>query len=425
MKPALAIDAMRAAVSQMPDNGLAAAREAGLAQLAAYGLPGITQEDWKYTDLGPIIALSNQWLAAGATTAPVADAVVADVTAQIPADWLVIRNGMVDTASIASFANSDLDITLLSAGGQTPACEAPLSGLNVALLQDGLTIRVAANVEHAGLIGLLFIDSANAEPGVCQARVIVELQAGSAANFVEYHASAGNAAHYANTVVEIALADGARCDYVRVQERQAAHSQTGRLTATLGKDSQFQHAAFDLGGDLVRNDLHIKLAGAGASTAFCGLYLAGNTQHIDNHTRVDHLVGPARSQQEYRGIVAAAAHCVWNGKAVVHRGADGSDASQSNHNLLLSGQAEIDAKPELEIYADDVKASHGTTIGELDKQALFYLRTRGLGEAAARRLLIRAFAQNIVALSPILAIREMLSEKVAQRVAGLIVGEVQ
>jgi Fe-S cluster assembly protein SufD len=423
MTPGLAIDALREAVRRMPDNGLAAARGAALARLDANGLPTTTHEDWKYTDLGQVVELSNEWLAKGAVTSPVADADIAAITAQIAANWLVIRNGMVDTASIESFSNGALQVGLLSASSKPLECDAPLSGLNVALLQDGVSIKVPANVELAGPVGLLFIDNASTDVGVSQARVVIELKAQSVANVIEYHASTGNAAHYANTVVEVSLVDGARCNYVRIQDRQAGHNQTERLTATLGRDCQLHHAAFDLGGKLVRNDLGIKLAAPGAATTFCGLYLASGDQHIDNHTRVDHLVGPASSNQEYRGIVAGTSRCVWNGKAVVHRGADGTDANQANHNLLLSAKAEIDAKPELEIYADEVKASHGTTIGELDRNALFYLRTRGLDEPAARRLLIRAFAQKIVALSPLPAIHETLSHKVAQRVAGLIAGD--
>lgn len=423
MKQVLAIDSLRAAVARMPNNGLDDARRAALAQLDAHGLPTTTHEDWKYTDLGPVIEASNQWLAAGARASAVADAEVTAITAQIAARWLVIRNGVVDTTTIEKAEQHDLKIGLLSAAAQAPEFAAPLSGLNVALLRDGLTIQVAAGVEVAGIVGLLFIDSATDEVGVSQARVHIELQAGSSASFIEYHASSGDAAHYSNAVVDVALADSARCDYVRFQDRQAAHHATARLAVSLGDNSRLQHAGFDLGGGLVRNDLDIRLAGRDSAATFHGLYLAGGRQHVDNHTRVDHLAGPSRSQQEYRGILADVARCVWNGKAIVHRGANGSDVNQANHNLLLSATAEINAKPELEIYTDEVKASHGTTIGELDRNALFYLRTRGLNEAAARRLLIRAFAQKIVALSPLTELQEWISDRVAQRVVSLILEE--
>ena len=425
MKSTLAINAVRTAVEKLPDDGLTAARRAALARLDQDRLPTTTHEDWKYTDLGRVIDVSNEWLAAGATASSVSDAAIDAITAQFDADWLVIRNGMVDVSSIAKLQHSDLSISLISAGDQSPEFDAPLSGLNLALLRDGLTIRVRRGVEHSRIVGLLFIDSTEADVGVSQARVNIELQAGSAADFIEYHSSAGAAAHYANTVVQVTLAEDARSNYVRIQDRGSAHSQTGRLTTTLNKNAQFSHAAFDFGGELVRNDLDIQLIGPQSSASFCGLYLAGGEQHIDNHTRVDHRVGPATSRQEYRGILTDAARCVWNGKAVVHSGANGTDASQANHNLLLSQKAEIDAKPELEIYTDEVKASHGTTIGELDKNALFYLRTRGLDAASARRLLTRAFAQKVVEMSPIQSIQETISEKVADRVARLIVGDAQ
>ncbi len=420
MKSRLAIDAVRSAVETMPADGLTTARLAALSQLDQHGLPSTTHEDWKYTDLGTVIDISNQWLATGVAAAPVADAAVAAITSQYDADWLVIRNGVVDTSAITDLDQPGLAVRLLSASDISPATDTPLSDLNIALLQDGLTIQVTAGHKHDRTIGILVIDSADADVGVSQTRVNIDMQDNSSANFIEYHASTGAVAHYANNFTEITLADDAIANYVRIQDRHSLHSQTGRLNATLSRRSRFHHAAFDFGGDLVRNDLAIKLAGAESSVSFCGLYLAGGKQHIDNHTRVDHLVGPAKSQQEYRGILTDAARCIWNGKAIVHAGADGTDASQANHNLLLSEKAEIDAKPELEIYADDVKCSHGTTIGQLDETALFYLRTRGLDQTSARQLLTRAFAQKIVAMSPIQSIQETISEHVADHLSRLI-----
>lgn len=425
MKHTLSMDAVRSAVSRIPEDGLTAARQAALAQLLRDGLPTTTHEDWKYTDLGPIVDLSNQWLAAGANTSTVSDRAVSAVTTQIPANWLVIRNGVIDADYLENFRQAGVELALLSSIKQSPELDAPLSGLNVALLSDGLRIQISGLEEPAETIGLLFIDSAASDVELSQARVIIELQDQSCASIIEYHASDGSARHYANSVVEMSMANGTLCNYVRVQDRNKDHDQTNRLAVKLQTNSHLKHAAFDLGGRLIRNDLSIDLVGEQSSADFNGLYLAGGKQHIDNHTRVDHRVGPARSEQEYRGILGDSARCVWNGKAIVHRGADGTDASQANHNLLLSRQAEVDAKPELEIYTDDVKASHGTTVGELDKNALFYLRTRGLAETAAQQLLIRAFAQKIVTLSPITAVQEIISNLVADRVAELIAGDIE
>jgi Fe-S cluster assembly protein SufD len=179
-------------------------------------------------------------------------------------------------------------------------------------------------------------------------------------------------------------------------------------------------ASYDLGGGLIRNDVDIDLSYAGAEVSFDGLYLAGDGQHIDNHTRVDHRVGPAVSSQEYRGILNGKCRCVWNGKAIVHKGADGTDARQANHNLLLSEKAEIDAKPELEIYAEDVKCSHGTTVGQLDETALFYLRSRGLDRNHAMQVLTHAFAADLVRRAPVAAAIDVITGIVETRLSELI-----
>ena len=420
MKSKLAIDALRHKVTSMANDCLTPARFAALAKLDENGLPTTAHEDWKYTDITELVDINNQWLADGADSTPVSDDAIDAITGQFEAAWLIIRNGIVDSDSVDNLMRSQVDVRLLSHTGTTPCHDAPLSDLNLALLRDGLSIRINAGSDASQTIGILFIDSAVDGVGVSHTRINIDVDANTAADFIEYHASSGPENHYANSVVEIVLADNASANYVRIQNRDASHNQTGRLTATLGKASQFRHGAFDFGGKLVRNDVDIRLEGRESSASFCGLYLAGEQQHIDNHTRVDHLVGPATSNQEYRGILTGTARCVWNGKAIVHDGADGTDADQANHNLLLSDKAEVDAKPELEIYADDVKCSHGTTIGQLDANALFYLRTRGLDESSARQLLTRAFAQKIVAMSPIESIQKTISAMVADRVEFLI-----
>ena len=180
----------------------------------------------------------------------------------------------------------------------------------------------------------------------------------------------------------------------------------------------------DLGGRLVRNDIELDLRASGANAELDGVFVVGHGQHIDNHTRIDHRTGPTTSQQEYRGVLAGRSRGVWNGKAIVHDGADGTDATQANHNLLLTEQAEIDAKPELEIYTDDVKCSHGTTIGQLDEQALFYLRSRGIGRDDAKRILTHAFAAGLVARLPIPALRDSIDEQVSARIDQLVSGAV-
>ncbi|MBT8068538.1 MAG: Fe-S cluster assembly protein SufD [Gammaproteobacteria bacterium] len=378
--------------------------------------PSTRHEDWKYTDLAPVIDISNRWIEAGANSADVSLPAGSPLET-IDADWLVIANGRIDGESLARLALEGVELSHLGDVGSRSMIQWPLLGFNDSLLEDGLRIRVSAKTKKP--IGVLLIDSADAQPIVSQARIDVDVEAGASAGFLEYHLSHGDADHYSNVVVNLNVADGARADYVRVQDRARNHCQTARLSVTLGRDAVLSHHGFDLGGKLVRNDLHIDIAAPGSEAAFDGLYIAGDDQHIDNHTRVDHRVGPAVSRQEYRGILKGKARCVWNGKAIVHEGADGTDADQANHNLLLSDEAEINAKPELEIYTDDVKCSHGTTVGQLDKTALFYLRSRGLDELQATRILTHAFAAGIVARVANESLAGLLSSKVEQRLGDL------
>ena len=372
-------------------------------------LPTTRNEDWKYTDLATARDISSRWLAAGRETLPLQlrDEVEA-ITGAVDANWIVIANGELQ---------DPVDIEGASRLEVAPSPGSALAELNAALLKDGLRLHVDGELDRP--IGILLIDGTE-DTSVTQAYVEIEFAPGASGEIIEYHASKGNADQYANTIVSVAVGDAASARHLRVQNRAAAHIQTGRTSVSVGRDSVYTMSGFDLGGSLVRNDIIIDLSAPGADVSFDGLYLAGEGQHIDNHTRVDHRVGPAQSRQEYRGILNGKCRCVWNGKAIVHEGADGTDADQANHNLLLSEKAEIDAKPELEIYADDVKCSHGTTVGQLDEASLFYLRTRGLDKRHATQVLTHAFAADLVARMPIEAAKDALSSVVEQRLAELL-----
>ena len=381
-------------------------------------LPTSRDEDWKYTDLKTARDISTRWLAADTAAALLdLDDDIQRITSGIDANWFVIENGTLQRLTEAGDVTAERIDGPASTDG---AADSALAELNAALLKDGLRLRI--NGVPAKPIGVLVIDGA-ADPSVSQAYVEIEVAAGASAEIVEYHASRGEAELYANTATTLLAGDNASVNYVRLQNRAPGHVQTGHMAVTMGRDSQLRMASYDLGGGLIRNDVVIDLSQPGADVAFDGLYLAGDGQHIDNHTRVDHRVGPATSTQEYRGILNGRCRCVWNGKAVVHEGADGTDANQANHNLLLSEKAEIDAKPELEIYADDVKCSHGTTVGQLDESSMFYLRTRGIDEQHAQQILTFAFAADIVARAPVEAARETVSACVDKRLAELIAAD--
>ena len=414
----LSIAGVRDAVLQLPDDALTPMREAALAHLDEHGLPTVRNEDWKYTDLGPAIDISNRWLAAGARldVGGDMDAAIAAITATIDANWLVIANGVIDDSRTTSI--NGLEFSRFSERPTPFDMNRPLANLNAALLRDGLRIQLSAATEKP--LGLLIIDSADEEDGVSQASIEIDVAPGCDAEIIEYQASVGDGNHYANSIVTLHIGRSASTNYVRIQKRARSHVQTGRISATLDADSKLRMASYDMGGGLIRNDVDIDMSEPGAEVIFSGLYIAGDGQHIDNHTKVDHRVGPTTSSQEYRGILNGNCRCVWNGKAIVHKGANGTDASQANHNLLLSDKAEIDTKPELEIYADDVKCSHGTTVGQLDAAALFYLRTRGLDKRRATEILTHAFAVGIVDRAPVAAARDAIAAMVESRLADLV-----
>jgi Fe-S cluster assembly protein SufD len=374
-------------------------------------LPTTRDEDWKYTDLSRARDITSRWLDAGCeTVAAEIDDDITRITSSIDATWFVIANGELrlpgDTPGVSA---QRLD--------SAPVADSALAELNTALLLDGLRVRIEGTLEKP--IGLLLVDGA-ADAATSQTYVEIEFAANSAGEVIEYHASQGSADHYANVMIDINVGGNAAANHVRIQDRDLSHVQTARTSVYVGRDARFSSTGFDLGGGLVRNDMVIDIAHAGAEISFDGLYLAGEGQHIDNHTRVEHRAGPATSRQEYRGILNGKCRCVWNGKAIVHKGADGTDADQANHNLLLSEKAEIDAKPELEIYTDDVKCSHGTTVGQLDEAALFYLRTRGLGRQHAKRVLTHAFAAGLVSRIPVASARESVGKLVEARLAVVI-----
>ena len=415
---ALSMKDLRQAVLRLPDNGLMATRQAALANISEHGLPSVRDENFKYTDIGTAIDISNRWLIDGAkeTSGGVQRDAIQAICSSIDANWLVVANGLIDLTGFD--ADSDIEIERFSDTAAPALVDRPLADLNAALLHDGLRVQIHGATEKP--LGILVIDEANAAAGVSQANVEIEVSSGCDVEIIEYHHSFGDGDHYSNSVIGLQIDQAAHVSYVRVQDRSLAHVQTGRLSTILGKDAKLNMSCYDIGGRLIRNDVDIDLGNPGAEAEFNGLYLAGDGQHIDNHTRVDHRAGPARSTQEYRGILNGRCRCVWNGKAIVHRGADGTDANQANHNLLLSEHAEIDAKPELEIYADDVKCSHGTTVGQLDETALFYLRSRGMDKQQAIQILTHAFAADLVGRAPVTAAKARVQSLVERRLADLI-----
>lgn len=417
-------DLLESAVAALPPDELAEIRQAAVTRFATDGFPTTRHEDWKYTNLSAAAELSNTWLQ-DRSSAPRAKSVVSEaaITGQIDAHWITIANGIVDPDALdplQSLIESGVTISRLADGvdAGSISLDDPMSAFNAALLQDGLRITAAAGATLDKPIGLLLVDDASS--AVTQTRVLVEVGKNAKLQVVECSLSAGDDKQFSNSVTQTVLSANAELAFVRLQQRSKSHLSVNRLAARLKHNSVLNYNNFDFGGQLARNDIVADIVGAGASVSLRGLYLAAGQQHIDNHTRVDHRVGPATSTEEYRGILNGRARCVFNGKVIVHIGADGTDANQSNHNLLLSENAEIDTKPELEIYADDVKCSHGATVGQLDKAALFYLRSRGLDKDQATQALTRAFAAAILGKLAIEECRDYLASALDEQLDALI-----
>ena len=412
---------MRSVVDEMPADSLSPARQDALTRFSTRGFPTPRHEDWRYTNLSRVIERSNEWLQdqSGNREAQPVEAPHSDLDAY----WITIANGSV--ADIAAEI-SDLGITAcrLSQSTATAALDTtdPLSSFNAALLKDGLYLRVADNADIDKPIGIQVTDSPGSRASVNQVRVIVDLGRNSRLRLIENYPHMDATNSFTNTVVQLNIAEGARADILRIHDASSEHLQVGRLIGTVARDATLRCLSLDFGGGLVRNDIAIDINAPGADVGLYGLYLAGGRQHTDNHIRVDHRVGPAVSNVEYRGVLNDRAQCVFNGKAVVHAGADGTDARQSNHNLLLSETAEVDTKPELEIYADDVKCSHGATVGQLDKSALFYLRSRGLDRDHAARVLTNAFAASVLRDLPIESARQPVEDMLMRRLGKLTAG---
>lgn len=422
---ALNTDLLRGRVDALPADALAATRRHAIADFERFGLPTTRHEDWKYTSVAEAIEISNAWLAGEIGDGPLRPDLsnLDSVAEKIDAYWLVLRNGVVDDATLDQVrraVNGAITISRLLHEDEAPELtyDDGFTSLNAALLRDGLRIVVPAGASLDKPIGILAIDDAAGR--VSQSRTIIEIAADARLQIVECATSSGSERQFTNGVTDVSIGESGKLDFVRIQQRDTLHTGVNKFSTRLARDASLSHANFDFGGNLTRNDIIADIVEPGANVDLLGLYLASGRQHIDNHTTVQHRVGPATSNEEYRGILNGHSRCVFNGKAHVFAGADGTDANQSNHNLLLSERAEIDTKPELEIYADDVKCSHGATVGQLDEKALFYLRSRGLDERSARQLLTRAFAAGTLSLLAIDACRDYLDAALDERLASLL-----
>lgn len=404
----------------------AAPRREAITALLRDGLPGARDEAWKYTSLR---ALEQRRYVDGDAEA-LAHAVDAGAFALpgIDGPRLVFVNGAYRADLSDRRAVAGLTVLTLAerpealALGWQDAAVADAAAradafvrLNAALGTNGALLRVAAGVRIAEPVHLVFVGAPADADVAWQARLRVELGAGAALRLIEHHVGTGANAHLGNLVAEHALGANARLDLVQIQDAAETAVLIRRSGFRLDREACLSTHTLEVGAQTLRHDFNVDLAGRGARFESRGVFALHGRQHADTHLEVHHNARDTASDVIWRGVADQRARGVFHGAIVIAPGADGADAQLGNRNLLLSPQAEIDTQPALEIHADEVKAAHGATVGQLDEQALFYLRARGVPLDAARRILVSAFCSAVLADIEPSGLRERLHALLAAR----------
>jgi len=383
-------------------TGLDARREALDAFLAA-GFPTRRDEAWRYTDLKPI-AEADFDVAPAETSAEVrrkTAALLADAAA-LPADEasgrIVLIDGRLDEQLSRLDGAAGLEIARTGPERAPRAGRAaahPLALLNRAFARDVVSIRAASGARIDKPLEL-FVVAGGAGRIAQHPRIAISLGKHARLDVVVHCIDAAEAEGWVNLVVDVTQDDGSHLAMHRLQEHGAQLHHTSLLAADVGRDASLAAAYVDLGGRVARNDVDVRLAAPGAAAELFGVFVAAPGRHVDNEIHVEHAARETRSDTAFRGIADRTGRGVFRGKVLVQRDAQKIDARQKSDNLLLAEHAEIDTRPELEIYADDVKCSHGATVGEIDADHMFYLRSRGIDEQSARALLTFAFARTLL-----------------------------
>ena len=400
-------------------------RRSAMAAFHENGLPGPKHERWKFTSLK---SLEKQ------PYLPAFKSVVANDQIQRLLEGtvsVVIVNGQFDKAAsdlkalpdgviimgLAEAIKNHADLVEPHLGRLASADKHHFPALNASFMQDGLFLHLPRNVTVEPVIEVNFVTTAVADHQAFQPRNLIVAEAGSNATLLEHWYGHGD--YLNNAVTEIMVGDNAHFGHYRLNAESEEASHISTITPVVGRDASYDNFTLTTGAKLARNEIHVALRGTGAVSHLNGAYLLNGHQHTDTTTHTDHLVEHGNSNQTYKGVIADKGHAVFQGKIHVHPGAQKTDGYQFNQAILLSDTAEIDSKPELEIYADDVKCSHGATAGQIDQQALFYMRSRGIPYAEARALLIESFLAEAVELIEHEGVQEAFMDIMRTRLRSL------
>jgi Fe-S cluster assembly protein SufD len=425
--PLLPLAAAAANRADDAPSWLAARRQTAAAQFAELGVPNTRNEDWHYTSPQPIASARLTLASADAASrTPVSSADLSPYTFGHP-EWstLAFINGrfapqLSNTESLpAGVRVLDLETAWKEEGallerhlGQVAVAPeaAAFTALNTACLSDGAVIIVSKEMVVDTPIHLLWISDAQALGTLTAPRTLVLVERHATATLIESFVGVGAREYVTNAVSEVVLEDGATLHHTKVQREVDSAMHVGTIQAHQARDSHYVSFSFHTGAALGRTNIYTTLAGEGAGSTLNGLYMLDGTQHGDHQTRIEHAEPNCFSREIYKGILDGHSHGVFNGKVYVHPIAQKTDGKQTNNTLLLSKDAQIDTKPQLEIFADDVKCTHGATVGQIDRQALFYFTSRGIDHETARRLLVYAFAADVLETIEAPAVRDALEE---------------
>jgi Fe-S cluster assembly protein SufD len=418
------------AVAEDPE-WLDAIRRAAKERFATVGYPSPRDEEWRFTPIGSIT--NRTWLESGGNAAVVArDEVEPFLFGHREWTTLVFVDGAYSEAlsavgtlpvglGVGSLADARRDgIGLKSHLGRHAAVEAsPFSALNTAFLQDGGYVQVAAGLDVLRPVHLLWVTTASAAGAVAHPRNLIVLENGARASVIEsYVTVAEGEVYWNNAVTEVVLGANAWLEHTRIQRESERSYHVGMTHVDQQRDSHYRSFSLAMGGALARHNLHVRLNDENIETLMYGLYLTRGEQVVDNHTAIFHDQPNCRSWEVYKGVLDGRSRAVFNGKVFVKPEAQKTDAKQTNRNLLLSETAKVDTKPQLEIFADDVKCTHGATVGRLDDVALFYARSRGVPAEQAQLLLTYAFAAEVTSEVALTPVREELERLVRDRLGA-------
>jgi Fe-S cluster assembly protein SufD len=408
---------------------LVARRREAFDRFVARGFPTTKDEDWRFTPVAPIAR--GEWKLDGWTAGRLVTAAQLEPFRFGQPDWctLVFVDGQfraelshrpelpagVRVEPFAEALARDPDFIQRSFARVAEPDSTPFSALNAALAHDGAVIRVAAGTDLAEPVHLLHVTTPEAAGAALQTRTILAVEQGARAQFVESFAALGDAASFTNAVTEVTVGENAWVEHSRIQRESESAYHIGLTEIAQARDSHYRSFTLSMGGALARHDLRARLDDENVECLLYGLYLGRGDQLVDNHTVIRHEHPNCRSWEVYKGILDDRSHAVFNGKVFVTPEAQKTDAKQTNRNLLLSDSARVDTKPQLEIFADDVKCTHGATVGRLDEIAFFYMQSRGIPRDVAQQLLIYACAAEVVAEVASLPVREALDRLVHQR----------